>query len=232
QLVRNEPKQALEQAQQHLTKTKNTAAVYQILGQINLSMKDYPKAIEFLSKAIEANPNLGYPYLLIGNVYAAQGKFDSAIEQYEKIIVKNPRAVPALMMVGLLYDRKKQTKKANEYYQKVLDINKTHVLAANNLAYNYSLDGGNLDMALAIAQKAREANPNDPSLADTLGWIQYRKGAYLSAIALLKESNEKFKESNPEVLYHLGMAYYKPENKPAAAETLAKALASDKLFNG
>ena len=232
QLIRNEPKQALEQAQRHLTKTKNTAAVYQILGQINLSMKDYPKAIEFLSKAIEANPNLGYTYLLIGNVYAAQGKFDSAIEQYEKIIVKNPRAVPALMMVGLLYDRKKQTKKANEYYQKVLDINKTHVLAANNLAYNYSLDGGNLDMALAIAQKAREANPNDPSLADTLGWIQYRKGAYLSAIALLKESNEKFKESNPEVLYHLGMAYYKSENKPAAAETLAKALASDKPFNG
>jgi tetratricopeptide (TPR) repeat protein len=132
----------------------------------------------------------------------------------------------------MIYDRKNQPKKANEYYRKVLDIDKNIVLAANNLAYNYVRDGGNLDVALGIAQKAREANPDSPGLADTLGWIYYKKGAYSTAIGLLRESNEKFKGSNPEVLYHLGMAYLKSGEKRLATETLTTALASDQEFSG
>jgi tetratricopeptide (TPR) repeat protein len=85
---------------------------------------------------------------------------------------------------------------------------------------------------LGVAQKGREANPQDPSLADTLGWIYYKKGTYLNALSLLKESNEKFKGSNPEVLYHLGMAYYKTGDRQLAVETLSQALREDKVFNG
>ena len=50
----------------------------------------------------------------------------------------------------------KQPQKANGYYQKVLDLNKNFAPAANNLAYNYAQYGGNLDVALGLAQKARE----------------------------------------------------------------------------
>jgi thioredoxin-like negative regulator of GroEL len=48
----------------------------------------------------------------------------------------------------------------------------------------------------------------------------------------LKESNEKFKGTNPEVLYHLGMAYVKSGDTTAAVENLTKSLASDKAFTG
>jgi len=231
-IAEGKPKVALEEAEKYASKTNDPAVVQQMIGQINLVMKDFPKAIEHLSKAIELNPNLTSAYLLLGNTYAAEKKNDAAIEQYQKILTKNPRAVAALMMVGLLYDRKREKTKANEYYQKVLELNKAHTLAANNLAYNYAQDGGNLDIALRIAQKARESNPNDPSLADTLGWIYYKKGTYLSALELLKESNEKFKSSNPEVLYHLGMTYYKSGNKSSAAQALSDAVARNKQFNG
>jgi uncharacterized protein HemY len=75
-------------------------------------------------------------------------------------------------------------------------------------------------------------DPNDPGVADTLGWINYKKRLYPTAVTLLKESNTKLKESNPEVLYHLGMAYHKNGDSMLATETLRKALASDKNFNG
>jgi len=39
----------------------------------------------------------------------------------------------------------------------------------NNLAYNYVQYGGNLDVALGLAQKAREVNSTDAGIADTLG---------------------------------------------------------------
>jgi len=231
-ILQKNPNAAFELAEQHLKKTKNPAIVYQLMGQIKLATKEYPKSYEYLNRAVELNPSLVAAYFALGNAYASQQKPDLAITEYEKVVAKNPKAIPALMMIGMLYDRKQQQKKANEYYQKVLDINKTHVLAANNLAYNYSQYGGNVDVALGIAQKAREANPNDPNLADTLGWIYYKKSSYLAAIGLLKESNEKFNGSNPEVLYHLGMAHLKNGDKSLAVENLKKAVASDKNFNG
>ena len=137
-----------------------------------------------------------------------------------------------MMMMAVLYDLKKQPERANEQYRKILDINKNFAPAANNLAWNYVQHGGSLDLALTLAQRAREADPNNPAVSDTLGWINYKKGSYLTAVTFLKESNEKFKGSNPEVLYHLGMAYWKAGEKVLAVETLSKALASERRFAG
>jgi tetratricopeptide (TPR) repeat protein len=210
----------------------NKAPAYQLMGQLKLTMKDYPKGIELLQKSLELNPEAGAPYFLIASAYAAQGKLDAAIDEYQKMIVKRPKDVTPLMVLGIIYDKKKQTEKANEYYQKVLDINKSFAPAANNLAWNYANKGGNIDVALGIAQRAREASPGDAAVADTLGWIYYKKGSYLNAINLLKESTEKFNDKNPEVLYHLGMAYLKNGERALASQALSKAVSFEQEFNG
>jgi tetratricopeptide (TPR) repeat protein len=126
---------------------------------------------------------------------------------------------------------KKEPQKANGYYQKVLDINKNFAPAANNLAYNYAQHGGNLDIALGLAQRAREANSNDASTADTLGWIYYKKGVYETALALLKESDENFKGQNPTVLYHLARVYEKTGDARLAREAARKALGLGRNFS-
>ena len=46
--------------------------------------------------------------------------------------------------------------------------------ALNNLAWNYAEHGGNLTTALTHAKTAQEAEPNNPEVADTLGWIYFR----------------------------------------------------------
>jgi tetratricopeptide (TPR) repeat protein len=94
------------------------------------------------------------------------------------------------MMLGIINDLQTQPSKANEYYQKVLALNKNFPLAANNLAWNYAEHGGDLDIALNLAQKTRETDPNSPGITDTLGWIYYKKTLYASALSLLNESNE------------------------------------------
>jgi tetratricopeptide (TPR) repeat protein len=45
-------KAAIERTQRQLQKTKRQADVYQLLGQLSLRIKEYPKAIEYLQKAI------------------------------------------------------------------------------------------------------------------------------------------------------------------------------------
>ena len=58
----------------------------------------------------------------------------------------------------------------------------------------------------------------------------YKKGTYETALALLQESNAKYKEQHPSVLYHLALAYNKTGDKKAAREALHKALALGKEF--
>lgn len=228
--VQGSQKAAFERVQQQLDRTKNKAQVYQLLGQLSLAAKDYQKAIDNVQKALDLDPNLLTAYPLLAQAYAEQKMFDSAIPQYQKVLQKNPQNIQALVLLGTVYDLKKEPEKANDYYKRALDLNKNAVVAANNLAWNYAEHGGNLDIALGLAQKAREINSEDPGIADTLGWIYYRKGAYGTAVALLRESNEKFKGGNPTVLYHLALAYEKSNEKTLAQQSLTKALAQSQDF--
>ncbi|MBI5745822.1 MAG: tetratricopeptide repeat protein, partial [Nitrospirae bacterium] len=130
-----------------------------------------------------------------------------------------------------IYDSLQDFEKAKIEYEVALKIDPKFAPAANNLAWNYSEHGGNLDVALSLAETAREKLPEDPSIADTLGWIYYKKGAYLRSISLLKEGAEKL-ESNPLVRYHLGMAYYKNGDKDQAKKELAASLKQNSNYPG
>ena len=214
-----------------MEKTKDRAGVYQILGQMSLNAGDSKRGIQYLEKAVAENPKLMNAYIMIGNAYAKLDDFDRAIREYQTAIEKNPRAIQPNMLIATLYDRRQDYTKANEYYEKVLEINSTFSPAANNLAWNIAQNGGNLDVALRWAEKAREYDQHNPGVADTLGWVMYKRGIFDKAIGLLKESSEGFGNKNPQVIYHLGMAYYQSGQRSQARVTLTRALASGK-FDG
>jgi tetratricopeptide (TPR) repeat protein len=113
-----------------------------------------------------------------------------------------------------------------EYYKKAVDINPRFAPAANNLAWLYTEHGGNIDVALALAQTAKEQLPDNPAISDTLGWIYYKKNIYSKAIDLFKESLTQL-DNNPEIHYHLGMAYYKNGNLELAKKELQESLKLD-----
>lgn len=58
----------------------------------------------------------------------------------------------------------------------------------NNLAFVLAKHLGDLEGAIAPAQKAAELNPNDPNVLDTLGWIYLRTGRLAQAQALLQQA--------------------------------------------
>ena len=65
--------------------------------------------------------------------------------------------------------------------------------------------------------KARDLRPSDPAIADTLGWINYKRGDYLLALSLFKESVSKFSQ-NPKIQYHLGKTHAALNNDDEADE--------------
>lgn len=85
-------------------------------------------------------------------------------------------------------------------------------------------EGGNVDLALSMAQTARRELPDSANAADTLGWAYYQKGVYNAAIDLFKEALKK-NPNDPTFHYHLGLAYQKSGQPALAREHLQRVLA-------
>ena len=60
-------------------------------------------------------------------------------------------------------------------------------------------------------------------IADTLGWINFKKGDYQLALSLIKESAAKISQ-HPEIQYHLAKAHAALNNEADAKATFSKAL--------
>ena len=81
---------------------------------------------------------------------------------------------------------------ARDAYEKLLTVAPNSPLALNNLAVLYSDTARDSWIRHTTwRKKAREAAPNEPHIADTLGWILFKKGDYGNALRLLQESAGK-----------------------------------------
>ena len=103
--------------------------------------------------------------------------------------------------------------------------------AANNLAWIYAERGGNLDVALQLAQTAKGKYPSAPEVNDTLGWVYCKKNLNTQAIFYLEQSLEK-DANNPVYLYHMGTAYAQKGEDAKARVFLERALKIKKDFDG
>jgi tetratricopeptide (TPR) repeat protein len=220
-----------KQKQEVIGSHRLLATIEYVEGNIYQAEMDTEKALQSYKRAIEIEPNVFEPYVALARIYAQQGKLDETISQFEAALSKNPNYLGGYMALGTIYDQKGEREKAENYYRKALGINKDFAPAANNLAWNLAVRGRNVDEALGFARVAKERMPKNPAVMDTLGWIYYLKGNYLSAIAELQDGVE-LAPDNPAINYHLGLAYYKNKQPDGAKEFLEKALELDSNFKG
>ena len=115
----------------------------------------------------------------LADLYQRAGKLDKAIKEYEAALAQNASLLSAHVLLGAIYEQRKAYDKARAHYETALKVNPTFGPAANNLAWLIGEHGGDLDTAITYAQIAREQLPEDPQVADTLGWLYYRVAGYL-----------------------------------------------------
>jgi len=183
-----------------------------------------------LLKAIEFSPDQPNAYLLLANLYVEAGKQQSALDRLNALVSKTSNA-SGYMQIGVIYDSMKDYPKARDAYEKAISINPDFTPALNNLSYLYSERLNDPDKALPLAKKAADMAPGDPSTADTLGWIIFKKGDYARARAMLEDSASKL-TGQPEVAFHLGMARYMTGDEESARQALQQAASSTADFPG
>ena len=207
------------------------ALIEYLQGNVFLAKRDLKKAQQHFEEAIKIDPNILAPYVALARIYMQTEKTDEAVVQYETVLRKNPKFLGGYMALGTIYEQRGDKEKAEANYRKALEIKSDFAPAANNLAWSLAETGNNIDEALGLAQIAKEQMPESPAVMDTLGWIYYLKGSYLSAIAELQDSVARDPD-NPVINYHAGLAYYKNKQPDKAREFLEKALKIDQNFKG
>jgi tetratricopeptide (TPR) repeat protein len=196
---------------------------YEVLGQMYLLAHRYSEAETALKKAVQIDPNSSLAQFALGGAAMSQNKLDEAADIYKKLSEKQPRLVGPQMLLGQIAEMRGTPNEAIPHYKKVLEIEPDNAVVKNNMAWIYTENGGNIDVALHLAEEAKEQRPDDPSISDTLGWIYIKKQNYEAAIRLLRKSVAK-NPSDPAYQYHLGMAYYYSGDKASAKEALEKSL--------
>jgi len=222
---------ATSRVQAQIAAQPNSGAAEYLLGKIYVAQKDWPHSEQALTKALVLDPRMELASETLTSVYVAENQRDKAIAQVQAFLANNPKNPGALMLLANLYQDVHQIPKARDTYELLISIDPTNGPAMNNLAYIYAQNDGDLDKAADMAEKARAQLPGDPGVADTLGWILYKKGDYRHALALEQESAAKSPNS-PEVLYHLGVANYMMDNPDAALTALRQAQQSPAAFPG
>ncbi|MBN2023985.1 MAG: tetratricopeptide repeat protein [Pirellulales bacterium] len=151
---------------------------------------------------------------------------DEAVLAYDDLIAKydadhaNPglREVlrEARLVLAGLHVAQGDSAKARERLEQVLDEFPDDVSALNDLGYLWADDNAHLERALAMVQKAVEAEPDVAAYRDSLGWALFRLGRLDEALAEL----ERAAAADPtegELLEHLGVVY-DALKRPADAE--------------
>jgi putative PEP-CTERM system TPR-repeat lipoprotein len=219
------PQAAIARVERQAMLEPKSAALQYLLGRAYQASGDTRQAEKAYMKAVELNPNAAQAYVSLGQLYSASKEYDRAIAELDKALASRPDQPAALMLKSIAQQMKGDGTQAREGYEKLLKANPRFAPAANNLAWMLTEDGPGQDLkrALLLAQSARDAAPQDPQIADTLGWVHYKQAAYPAAEALLREAVEKL-PANAEVQYHLGMALAKLGRNEEARAALAKSL--------
>jgi tetratricopeptide (TPR) repeat protein len=102
-------------------------------------------------------------------------------------------ATSSLLLSAVEADGASNDPAAVRAYEEALKRGDSSGVAANNLAWIYARQGTNLDRALELAQRAREANPINPAVTDTLGYVLLKRHEYSMAVAALKRADDQLK---------------------------------------
>jgi len=218
-----QPEKGIEAVKSRLDKTRDWAQGYQILGQVAQRAGRFSLAVDSFNKALSIDPKLTSAMLSLGDTYWLNKQPDLARQQFEKVAQQESGRSYALARLGQIYEAAGDFENARISYEKALAADPDNIVAKNNLAWVYAEHGGNIDVALRLAEEAKEKAPEDPMITDTLGWIYVKKGSYEAAIANLKNSVGK-NPNDPNGLYHLGTAYYKLGRTADAKRELEAAL--------
>jgi tetratricopeptide (TPR) repeat protein len=141
----------------------------------------------------------------------------------ENYLRERPNDPVALARLADIQQQSGAVDQAVKTYEKIIADNPLYAPATRQLALLYGRLSTDSPKAFELVTKARQAYPDDPDIAKTLGILNYRRAYYPQSLELLNEAGAKRKD-DPEVLYYLGEVYHQLKQNAECKGALERAL--------
>ena len=178
---------AAQRLEAELARRPNEVDVHLMMAKVFIARGDVPQAKQKLEQTAAMDPKNPFANLLLAQIYVNAKEHGKALAKLQEALVSSTNNISAWMMSAAIHEVDQEYALAAAAYENVLRLDPKFSVALNNLACLYSEHLNRLDRAYLLAQEGRKLLPFEPSTADTLGWVYYRRGEFSSALALLKE---------------------------------------------
>jgi tetratricopeptide (TPR) repeat protein len=196
------------------------------LATFRFDRNEFRSTVDILTQAMSAIPTDARFYFLQGLSYSRLAMRDSAVTLLQRSLELDPQDMNTISTLALEYDGMEQFEKSDSLYERALRMDPESALILNNYGYSLADRGVQLERALSMALKAVEAEPDNSSYLDTLGWVYYRLGRYEEAERFILRAIEAG-EASAVVLDHMGDVSLKLGKKDQAQRYWQQALEQD-----
>ncbi len=184
------------------------------------------RRLEVARGLLKGSPDEGLRLLLTAEARQARGDVAGARSALERGTEMVPNAAGAQLQLALIYERGGEYSRAVERYRAILKVEPRNVIALNNLAYTLAVRENKPSEAHPYAKLAVALAPTNPTLLDTLGWIEHLTGNSEMAAKLLAIAVGKLPQQ-AEVRVHAAIAFAAAGDLKRAATELQEALRLD-----
>lgn len=208
-----------------LQRSKHSALGFALMGDLYSAQGDWLQAQQSYEQSVKDKPHSGLVEKLARS-YNASGAYDKAIPLLSNWSKTHPQDLTIRLVLADTYAEAKDFTKAEASYLQILASDPNNIGAHNNLALLYLPN--DLEKAQKHAQEAYRLLPENPSVADTLGWILVKTGAADEGLEMLKRAAAQTQA--PAVQYHLAAAMIKSGAKIQGRDILKRVLQANKSF--
>jgi tetratricopeptide (TPR) repeat protein len=215
--------EAIQLLNDELAKNPDRSFYRLTLANVAVRAQKYDIAVNNYKKLLEKNTGNFDVQLRFAEALRRKGNIEEAIKEFHKARELNPNDSTAYVHLALLYEGTGRTKEARPLYEQILKLDPDNAIALNNLAFVLAETGGDLDMALTMAQRAKAKFPAELNVTDTLGWVYIKKNLSDQAVKLFSELVQK-DANNPIFRYHFAVALAQKGDKGSAKRECERAL--------
>ena len=223
--------QSLAQCRNIMGKKFADPEMQQQFLQLLMSERAFAEALQATEFALKETPNDMGLKLLRADALVGLGRTADAEGVLRSAATAAPNSAPPCMALADLLLLRGEQRDAIAWYEEALKRDPDEFRAMNNVATLTSRSGFNLDRAANLAARLYAHSPDNPDVADTLGWTLFLQGKTGEALPLLKQAAAQ-KPASPLHHYHLGAALMKNGNQAAGKNELAGAFRLSGNFYG
>ncbi len=194
-------------------------------GREAMSLRDYDKAIEYFTKAIDHKPQYDDAYFSRGMAKMYAQNYEDALDDFNKAIRINPDKSDHYNARGLCYGYLEDVNKAIADFDKAIQLDPNFAEAYLNRASAYS-SIRTFPKARKDLEKAAKLNPNNPEIYFQKGRMNYKLDLYNEAVRDFSKALE-LGLKHEKVYYNRANAYFKMKDYGKAVKDYTSTLKLD-----